>query len=353
MTTKGKDLDQFQEEIDIRKKHDVDNLIAKFKIEAESYKRRYDDVLADLNNFTSQSRWLDSLQETYIPGKAIEAKTKTGTAEAVPLGIGSDWHVFETVKPQEVNGKNTYNVKISETGVNNFFNGILAWTNIHRSAVKINQLVLALLGDHITNMLHEDQKTDNAGPVQEEVLFALRLICGGIDMLLENGDFDKITLVCCPGNHAREDRDVKRASGVAVHSYEYLMYKFMEDFIYAGEERLDFQVAQGYHNWLNVFGKELRFHHGDWVRYMGGIGGLTIPMNKAIKAWNVGRRADFDIFGHWHTTASPGLYYSNGSIVGFSPYSLMIKAEYEDPQQGYILVDSKRFITAINRIYVR
>ena len=33
---------------------------------------------------------------------------------------------------------------------------------------------------------------------------------------------------------------------------------------------------------------------------MGGVGGITIPLNKAISAWNNQRMADYDILGHYH-----------------------------------------------------
>jgi len=282
----------------------------------------------------------------------VEPISKTGTGEATVLQPAGDWHVYEVVRPERVSGLNTHTPEIAEQSANNFFNGSLAWTNIHRTAVKIKEIVLIFLGDFITNMLFEDQKTENAGLVQEETLFATKLLCGGIDFLLDNGDFNKIKVVCCAGNHSRPKKE-KDVANSAVNTYEWLMYKFMEDFIYPGNDKVEFQIANGYHTWVNVYGKDIRCHHGDWTNYQGGVGGLTIPMNKAIKAWNVGRKADFDILGHWHQTMAPGLFYANGSSLGYSTFAVKCKGEYERPQQGHIVVDSKRFITSINRIYVR
>jgi hypothetical protein len=353
MPNKKKPIDEFRAEVDAKKQHEVDSAMSKARGEVGRYKTRYDDLLADYESFKNQSDWLDTLSREYEPGKPIEAKSKTGTGEGAVVAVASDWHVFEQVRPQEVNDLNSYSPKIAATSVSEFFNGILAWTEIHRNGLKIKTLVLALLGDFVTNMLHEDQKESNAGPVQEEVMFALNMICSGIDLMLAKGGFDEIKVVCCAGNHARDQKEAKRATGVAQHTYEWLMYRFMADHKYIGNETVSFQVANGYHNWLDMYGRQVRFHHGDWVRYMGGVGGLTIPMNKAIKSWNVGKQADFDIFGHWHQTLNPGLFYSNGSILGYSPYALKIKGEFERPQQGLIVVDSKRFITSVNRIYVR
>jgi len=347
-----KPIDKFKSEIDAKKQHEVDTKMAELRGETERYKKRYEDLLDDYNLFKSQCQWMDTLSVDYTPSKPIEPESKTGTGEGAIILVGSDWHVFEQVKAERVNGLNSYNPKICEKSVNEFFNGCLSWLEIHRTKLKIKKIILALLGDFITNMLYEDHKEENAGSVQEEVLFALQLIRSGIDMLLENGDFDEIIAVCCPGNHSRESFE-KRVSGSSQHTYEWLMYKFMSDFIYVGNEKIRFQIADGYHNFLNIYGKEIRFHHGDWIRYQGGVGGLTIPMNKAIKSWNIGRKADFDIFGHWHQTMNPGLFLSNGSILGYSPFAIKVKGEYERPQQSLIVIDSKRFITSVNRIYVR
>lgn len=352
MTEKKKPIDQFKAEVNAQKQHEVDAAMAKAKEEVNRYMRRYDDLLQDYELFREQSIWLDSLVKEYKTPIAIEPLTKTGTGEAVACVPCSDWHVYEVVRPERVSGLNSHNPQIAENSIKNLFNGILAWTNIHRTALNINQLLLLFLGDHVTNMLFEDQKVENAGLIQDEVLFALRLMCGGINLLLENGDFDKIKIVCCAGNHSRPKRE-KDVANSAVNTYEWLMYKFLADFIYPHEDRLEFVIANGYHEWVNVYGKDIRVHHGDWVNYQGGVGGLTIPMNKAIKAWNVGRKADFDIFGHWHQTMMPGLFYSNGSTLGYSTFSVKCKGEYERPQQGFLVFDSKRFITAIDRIYVR
>lgn len=347
-----KPIDSFKQEVEAQKQHEFDSKLKKIEQERDRFKNRYNDLLSDYDIFKSQSEWLDTLSQKFVPPASIQPESKTGTGEAVACMVGSDWHVFETILAERVNGLNFHNPDIAEKSVQKFFDGGLAWANIHRSRLKINKLVLALLGDHITNMLYEDQKEENFGPVQEEVLFVLNLTCQGIDMLVENGGFNEILVVCCPGNHAREAME-KRVSGSAQHTYEWLMFKFMQDFIYKDHKIVKFQIAEGYHNFVEVYGKWLRFHHGDWIRYMGGVGGLTIPMNKAIKSWNTARKADWDIFGHWHQTIDEPLFYSNGCTLGYSPYAVKVKGEFERPQQGFITFDSKRFVTSVDRIYVR
>ena len=104
----------------------------------------------------------------------------------------------------------------------------------------------------------------------------------------------------------------------------------------------EWQIADGYHNYVEVYGKVIRTHHGDNIAYQGGVGGITISVEKAIASWNKARVADLDIFGHHHTQQQNPKWVANGSLIGFGAYSLAIKAPFEPPQQTFFLWDSKR-----------
>ena len=140
MNGKNGTVDDFKAEIDASKQHEVDSAMAQLKAETDRHKRNYDGLLEEYNAFKGQSGWLDSLKDQYTPGGIIEAKTKTGTGEGAVIAVASDWHVFETVKPERVNGLNEYNPKIAEKSIAEYFNGILAWTEIHRTKLKIKTL---------------------------------------------------------------------------------------------------------------------------------------------------------------------------------------------------------------------
>jgi hypothetical protein len=109
-----------------------------------------------------------------------------------------------------------------------------------------------------------------------------------------------------------------------------------------------FVISDGYHLYLDVAGQTVRIHHGDGLKYQGGIGGLTIPVEKAIASWNKGIQADLDIFGHWHQSQQSPKWICNGSLIGHNAYSIAIKAPFEPPSQTYFLLDKRhgRTITA-------
>ncbi|GAI55192.1 unnamed protein product, partial [marine sediment metagenome] len=99
---------------------------------------------------------------------------------------------------------------------------------------------------------------------------------------------------------------------------------------YAKNKRVHWMVGRGYHNTQEIMGRKVRFHHGDGLRYQGGVGGISIPVNKAIAQWDKVQVVDFDIFGHWHTFLPHyPKWVSCGSLMGYSEFSVEIKAEFQ------------------------
>lgn len=128
-----------------------------------------------------------------------------------------------------------------------------------------------------------------------------------------------------------------RIATAADTSIEWLLFHMLA-WYYRNEKRLEWQIADGLHCPVKIYNLRVRFQHGHAVRYQGGVGGLTIPLNKAIAQWNKGNPADLDVMGHWHQRLNGRDYVVNGSLIGFSPHSLSIKASFEPPCQSLFLV---------------
>jgi len=129
-----------------------------------------------------------------------------------------------------------------------------------------------------------------------------------------------------------------RVATEAGNSLERLMYHSLA-ITFKNEPRVQFVISDGYHTYVKVYEYTLRFHHGHSVKYYGGVGGITIPLNKAVAQWNIGRRANLDVLGHYHTFMDGGNWVANGSLVGYNAYALSIKASPEPPRQAFFLID--------------
>lgn len=172
-------------------------------------------------------------------------------------------------------------------------------------------------------------------------MFAQELLQSGIQFLLNNSEL-KLTVVCVCGNHGRITAQT-HISTEQGNSLEYMMYHSLKSrFI---DPRVTFVIGDGYHTYLPIYDKVIRFHHGHAIRYGGGVGGITIPVNKAIAQWNKAHWAHRDVFGHYHTLMSMSNFCANGSLIGYNAFALSIKADFERPQQAFFLVDKARGFT--------
>jgi predicted DNA binding CopG/RHH family protein len=275
------------------------------------------------------------------------AAINDGESEATAFAIASDWHVEETVIGKTVNGLNEFNLDIAEARIDRFFRSIIRLTDIERAGTRVDHLVLALLGDMMTGYIHEELQEMNGLSPTETVLWLRKRIVAGIKLLQKEGGFKSITIPCTVGNHGRTTKKMRHATSCS-NSYEWMMYQIMVDDV----PGVNWQIADGYFVYLEVYGRLFRFHHGDNIQYQGGIGGLTIPCEKALASWNKSRPVYCDIFGHHHTAMQNPRWISNGSLIGYGPYSLAIKAGFESPQQTYFLVDPKRGRTGTFPIFL-
>jgi len=261
-----------------------------------------------------------------------------GDSEATAIAIASDWHVEERVDPKKVNGKNRYDMDIAKRRAHHFFQKIVSLTRKEQQDVTIDNLVLGLLGDFISGNIHDELLENCQCRPMEAIIFAQGLLESGINFLLEHTKL-KIKCVCHVGNHTRITKKV-HVSTEQGNSLETLMYASLK-IRFANEPRVEFVISEGYHSFLDVYSTKIRFHHGHALRYQGGVGGLTIPVNKAIAQWNKVVPVDLDIFGHWHTYMDMKSFVANGSLIGFNPFALSIKADYDVPKQAYFLVDKR------------
>lgn len=279
----------------------------------------------------------------------IKPQVGSGSNEAVAVVLASDHHIEETVEPENVNGRNEHSLAISKKRQEEFFQGALRLTEICGRDVQINTMVLALLGDFITNDIHDEMPEICELPPVEAMIECQNRLASGIEFLLKNSKLNLI-IPCHSGNHARTTEKTRNATE-AGHSLEFFMYHQLANH-FRREKRVKFIIPKSYHSYVEVLGTTIRFHHGHNIRYGGGVGGLVIPCNKAISQWNKLRWADLDCFGHFHQRLDGGNFLANGSLIGYNAFALSIKAGFEKPSQTFFLIDKKRGKTCTWPIYV-
>lgn len=300
-------------------------------------RQKYEEALRTIERQTRELHIVGELHDR-VETHLIEPREPSNTGEGTVVWVGSDWHIEENVGP-EVGGLNTFNTEIAQQRATRFFQAGLRLTNLLRQDIHVHTIVLALLGDFISNDIHEEFSDLTELQPVHAIVTAQNMLISGIEFILANSEYE-LTIIGHSGNHARTTKTT-RFGAENGHSLEYLMYQHLQAY-FRNEPRVTFLVPAGYHSYVNIYGQVVRFHHGHAIRYQGGVGGIYIPTNKAIAQWNKARHADLDVFGHFHQLRDGGNFISNGSLIGYNAFALSIKADYEAPKQALFMMDRKR-----------
>ncbi|MDX1495360.1 MAG: hypothetical protein R3253_14935, partial [Longimicrobiales bacterium] len=309
------------------------------KQEARKIVRALEQEVAQLEE---RQAYLDELASAPDPEPFVvtpKGKKHKGLQEATYVALASDWHMGERVRPENVGSRNEYDPSIAQERAHQFFESNLILLNMARQAWTIDQAVLWLGGDLMTGYIHEEYMEENFLSPVEESLLVYETMVAGIDFLLAKSDLRHILVPTSNGNHGRTGKKIKIAS-YAKNSFEWLLYQQLASH-YRDEPRLEFRVASGYHNVVDLYGLRVGFHHGDAIGYSGGVGGLSIPANRRF-----GRQAQavpprwegtelaaphLQCFGHFHQSLYPGSFICNGSLIGWNDFAERIGCPYEDP----------------------
>ena len=339
MATNKKLMDDVGDELASVDRLAADADIARLRSEVASLKGRYKAALAQIDRERERADAIAGMAG--IKAKPVKPGrlTKSVKGSATVIVALSDWHVEERVDPATVNGLNDYDLDVADRRIAELSERFAVLLEHQRQLVKVPRVVVWLGGDFLSGHIHPDTAEMAQLPPLSAIRWAGERIRGFLDMVADMTP--EVVVATNSGNHGRSTEKLRIGTELD-HSFEQHMYLTM-----AGQEtkkNVRWQVGEGYLNVVDLDGFRVRFHHGHAVSYGGGVGGITIPTNKAIAAWDRIDRADLTVFGHWHQFSwlRAGRYVSNGSLIGHSAYATRIKASYEPPCQAFVVVDHER-----------
>jgi hypothetical protein len=224
--------------------------------------------------------------------------------------------------------------------------------NQQRDTYKIRDMILWLGGDFIQNYLHDDDvEANNLAPL-DAVLFIQAELIKGFQFLLEDKEIEQFLIPCNDGNHGRTTKKM-RSSTRMQHSLEVFLYAQLA-LHFRNEPRLKFILPTSQFTFLDdVYGRTIRFLHGDVFKYQGGVGGLMIPLLRCLARWETVRKAALTCLGHWHQRINLPDVMVNGSLIGIDPYAMGAGFPYQDPVQSFRMLDCKHWTGADIPLLVR
>jgi hypothetical protein len=268
---------------------------------------------------------------------AVPSTKFDAAGESIACVVASDWHMGETVDPATVSELNEYHPAIACWRADAFFQNSLKLVDMMASDTEIDTIHGAFAGDFGTNWLHEENRETNKLAPVDETRLVLERLSGGVDFWLKESPYN-IFLNCMNGNHERLTKQTRSANRVGT-SLGSMVYWALQA-RYAGNPRVRVDVPRTNVAYVPLFGGDylLRELHGDEVSYGGGVGGISIPLNKAIAGWDVAIKADMTVLGHFHQLQFGPRFVCNGSLIGYNSYAQSIRASPEPAQQAFFLV---------------
>lgn len=317
----------------------------KLKAEITQLKSKYKIAIDELENTQTELAFISDVKANLrsvldIPYHSPKTAKTASKNEAIPFIIGSDWHFGERVDPSTVNYLNRYDPDIAEDSINKFFDRAALLTNISRQDNHIETGVLALLGDLMTGYIHDELKETNHLSPQQELLALLRILKNKIPEMCDKAGFKKLYIICTDGNHGRGQQE-KLVSSRMHNSHEFLLYHLLAEEL-KNDKRIEFIISDSVFTYIKIWGLDIRFMHGDTLKYSGGIGGLEVPLRKALARLNSQRPAIMTFLGHFHQLIFGPEFTVNESIIGAGPYSHQFGFPARPARQAFLLLDSKR-----------
>lgn len=281
----------------------------------------------------------------------VPSSTST-SKDTVAIACLSDVHIEEEVTLESTMHLNSYNLEIAQKRLENFFLNLTKLIHHHQKNYQIKKLILAILGDIISNWIHDSLKQTNQLSPTEAIAFASRILSSGLKYLNDNLNVDSIDVICICGNHGRYT-EKQQFTNFTQTSYEYLMYKNLEEFCKLNKlNKLNFIVPTSTMAVVKIFDKNILFTHGHQFKYNGGIGGIYIPMLRWFYRIASTLNIDKAFIGHWHTLLNIPEVAVNGSVIGFNSYALNLGFKFELPQQLLYLLNEKRGFVNHQPIYL-
>jgi len=301
----------------------------------------YQKVKKALDNITAVS-----VQNVTSLEKFTIKENKSLKEECTAISQFGDLHVDEIVNPDITNGLNKYNPEIAKIRTEKFFSRLIYMLRVYtRSGIKINNLVLHLVGDFISGWIHEELvQTNRLTPIQGTLL-AEELLIRGIKTLAEYENLKEIIVICTTGNHGRITKKNQFKNSVST-SFEYIMYSHLQSYFKEqGYTNVTFVINESPYTYYNIYGKINKFSHGNHFQYQGGIGGIEVPLKKWIHRENTVLPFDMAWIGHWHQYLCGNKVRINGSVIGYNEMGRAYGFTPESPQMQFQLLDKKRGYT--------
>lgn len=253
----------------------------------------------------------------------------TDSASDTVVGVLSDIHFGEVVHGSAVFGLNKYDPDVAEQRIKQFFSE-LRKTALERNAKRI---VLLMLGDLISGMIHEELTNTNANNCVDQVESLCDILSHHINCLFAHFDGEVFSAY---GNHGRVTQKLQHKGGY--NNFDTLLGNSLKHRVV-----VPFTVLKDELTIINLTEHaKAVVGHGTYIRPS-----HVAPQTKLFKALDQYTKIDqnikYLILGHLHNYMHFSRGYGkhvvvNGSVIGVTEFAVDLQF-FGDPSQTILVLD--------------
>jgi len=313
--------------------------------------RTIDKLRQDLANAEEDLSGVELLRD--LAGVDVPAWLTSDKADrehrATPFLVLSDLHLDEIVSAAEMDNLNSYTRSIAEDRFQRVIDGTIELCSTYVSGLEFDGIVVALVGDIITGIIHEELAETNEATVPETIMHWTPIIASALKRLADH--FGHVFVPCVDGNHDRTHKKI-RMKKRAVSSNAWIIYNSLA-LLTADDDRIEFAITKSPEYRFDIYGTRFLLDHGDKFRGGGGVGGIYPPMLKWLtRKMNIpGRGFDIAVIGHWHQLIYHSNIFVNGSLKGYDEYARGMAFGFERPQQLLFFVTPENGVTMKTQVF--
>lgn len=301
----------------------------------------------DMLNAVAGERSLRAMLEGLFRDVAIEVAApppykatkvaKDVVRETAVLAL-SDWHYGEVVSSERVRGFNAYDATAATQRVRTVVKSARSiLQRLRAGGYDFPRLVVACNGDLVTGTIHDLEKYADGKTIVQSVVDCGYLLAEALRDLA--ADFPKVDVFCTVGNHGRLPDARRMEQKAPLRNWDALVYHFAKAAL-GNVSNVSLEIPDAYAVGYDIDGHSFLQQHGHDIKSWNGIPWYGIQRyTSRIVALEASRdrRADYFLFGHFHTSTSlphpGGEMFVNGSLIGATEYGVNALGVADRPTQ--------------------
>lgn len=299
--------------------------------------------------------------------------------------IWSDWHAFEKVDSDQMEGFNHFDVETLLSRIWDLVRGIIRVVENQKNSFDIDTLNIDLLGDMVSGNIHQELRESNEYPMLQTVLLLAHITAQSIIALIPY--FKKVRVMGLVGNHGRMTQKPSYKNKV-LDNYDTLFYHILSMYLkdYIEEERVEFKIPASPECVTVRKGWAFLLGHSDHIKAWAGFpvygffrdnakqqqmrkmrsvfqnGKISKGISDSLEGAIVNMRESRMVSGydyregaHFHTymLMDDGTTILNGSLIGGNEYSMNKIHAIGKPLQALMFISEQWGLKSLEPIYVR